>query len=126
MKRTYWIGFGPSFLLACGIVAATWVAAHAGGRGVCGLGGMTVLTLATLAADMLDRRLRDRSLRPSWAALLLVGGFAGASAIFIGGDAGPLRNMIPTFGILAWATLLSRPEVESAYCQLVAKSGKRS
>jgi hypothetical protein len=37
-----------------------------------------------------------------------------------------LRTMIPTFGILAWATLLSRPEVESAYCQLVAKSGKRS
>jgi hypothetical protein len=126
MKQVDWIKQGPSFVLACGIVAATWVAAHSGGHGVRAFGGMAVLALATLAADRWNRQLRGRSAGTSWAALLLVAGFAGASAIMINGNAGSLRTMIPTFGILAWVTLLNRPDATRLACRPMTKTGQGS
>jgi hypothetical protein len=125
MKRMDWIGLGPSFVLAIGMVAATWVAAHAPGNGERALGAVAVLAVGVVWADVWNRRLRGRSARPSWAAMFLLAGLAGASAILMNGDAGYLRTMIPVFGIGCWVSLLMRPEAKGMRCQVVAKDGGR-
>ncbi len=128
MKQMDWIRQGPSFVLGCGIVGGTWVASHLGGRWVAGLAGMAMLTAATLAADTWNRRQREASsqpARPSWAALIVVGGFAAASALMVSGDGGSWRTVIPTFGTLGWVTLLNRTEANRKFC-LVSKTGEGS
>jgi tetrahydromethanopterin S-methyltransferase subunit D len=126
MKRIDWIGLGPSFVLACGIVAAMWVATSAGGRAVRTAGGAAVLALAVVAAEVWSRRQRGRTPRPSWAAMILVAGLAGASAILMDGDAGFMRTLIPVFGVGCWVTLLMRPEAKGLCCEsTTASAGRR-
>jgi hypothetical protein len=126
MKRVNWMELGPSLVVASGIVAAMGVATHVAGRAAQTLGSMAVLAAATLAADVWNRQLRGRSTRPSWAALIPVGGFAGASAILMNGNVGSLRTMIPLFGIVSWMTLLNRTGTKDVRCAGVATVQGRS
>jgi hypothetical protein len=126
MKRVDWIELGPSFVVASGMVVAMEVATHVAGRVAQTMGSVAVLAAAALAADVWNRQLCGRSARPSWAALLLIGGFAGASAILMDGNVGSLRTMIPLFGIVSWTTLLNRQQTKGVRCAALPTSQGRS
>jgi drug/metabolite transporter (DMT)-like permease len=111
MKRVDWIELGPSFVVASGMVVAMEVATHVAGRVAQTMGSVAVLAAAALAADVWNRQLRGRSARPSWAAVLLIGGFAGA---------------IPLFGIVSWTTLLNRQQTNGVRCAALPTSQGRS
>ncbi len=109
MTRKYWLNLGPSLLVGIGIVGSTLVAVLAAESGWFVLAGPLLLALAVVSADMMDSRLRGKSSRPSWPALLLGGSFLWAGLIVALRDPSLVKELLPIAGASAWATLLLRP-----------------
>jgi hypothetical protein len=117
MARKYWLDLGPSLLVGVGIVVATFVAALAADSGWFVLAGPLFLALAVVGADMLSSRLRGKSSRPSWTALLLGGSFLWAGLIVAFRDPSLVKTLIPVVGVAAWPVLLLRPGSPRKTCR---------
>ena len=109
MTRKYWLELGPSLLVAAGIVAATFVAVLAAKSGWLVLAGPLLLALTVVGADVLGSRLRGKSSRPSWTALLLGGSFLLAGVIVALRDPSLVKTLIPVIGVTTWPALMLRP-----------------
>jgi hypothetical protein len=116
MARKYWLDLGPSLLVGVGIVVATFVAALAAESGWLVLAGPLLLALAVVGADVLGSRLRGKSLRPSWTALLLGGSFLWAGLIVALRDPILVKTLIPVVGVTAWPALM-RPGSPRKTCR---------
>jgi hypothetical protein len=110
MARKYWLELGPSLLVAAGILAATLVAVLAAQSRWGVSGGLMLLALAVVSADVMDSRLRGTAPGPSWAARILVGSFLTAGLMVDLHDPGLVSTLIPTIGVASWVVLLLRPE----------------
>ena len=108
MARKYWLELGPNLLVGAGIVAATFVAVLAAGSGWLVLAGPLLLALTVVGADVLSSRLRGKSSRPSWPALLLGSSFLLSGLIVALRDPILVKTLIPVIGVTAWPVLLLR------------------
>jgi protein-S-isoprenylcysteine O-methyltransferase Ste14 len=108
MTRKFWFDLGSSLLAGMGIIVATFVTKLAAGSGWLVLAGPLLLAIAFVGADMMNSRLRGKSLRPSPAVLIMGGAFLLAGAIVIR-DPNLVATLIPIIGVAAWVALL-RPD----------------
>ncbi len=116
MTRKYWLDLGPSLLVGAGIVLSTLIALLAAKSGWWVLTGPLLLALAVVSADVWDSRLRGKSSRPSWAALILGGAFLMAGLIVTLRDPSLVKTLLPIFGALCSVTLLFRSEGQRKSC----------
>ncbi len=108
MTRKFWFDLGSSLVAGMGIILATLVTKLAAGSGWLVLAGPLLLAIAFAGADVMNSRLRGKSLRPSPAVLIMGGTFLLAGAIVVR-DPNLLATLIPVVGMAAWVVLL-RPE----------------
>lgn len=119
MIRRHWSVFGPSLVVAAGIIVATLVAVLAAESGWLVMAGPLLLGLAVVSADVLGSRLKGEPSGPSWAALLLGGTFLLAGVIVALREPGLVKTLIPTIGSSAWVILfLSRPDGRRKACRV--------
>ena len=97
MARQFWNDFGPSLLLAGGIVAG-----QAAQEAWCDLAGTSVLAVGVLAADALAARLRGQPATPSLPAWILAGTFALLGCLALLRAPGHTGSLIPLLGLGAW------------------------
>jgi uncharacterized membrane protein SirB2 len=119
MTRKYWPDLGPSLLVGIGIVVATFVSVLAAKSGWLVLAGPLVLALTVVGADVLGSRLRGKSSRPSWTALLVAGSFLLAGVIVALRDPILVKTLVPVIGTTAWMPLLLRPGSPRKACRSI-------
>jgi hypothetical protein len=113
MTRKNLLDFGPSLMVAAGIVGSAFIAVRTAGVGGWVLAGPLLLALAVVGADAWASRRRGGPARPSWAAVILGSSFLLASLIL--GDPRLVRESLPVLGSVAWVTLL-RPGSRGRTC----------
>ena len=119
MKHPYWPKLAPALLIAAGILTSTFAAEHTAASGCLVMSGPFILALAIAGADALAARLSGQPARPSQAALLM------GMTVLVAGAIAALRGpsvviaMLPTFGIVAWIVLQTRPEGERDTCKIL-------
>lgn len=103
MTRKDLLAFGPSLMVAAGIIGSTFIAPRTAGSGGWVLAGPLLLALAVVGADAWDSQRRGGPARPSWAAVILGSAFLLTSLIL--GDPRLVRESLPVLGTVAWVTL---------------------
>ena len=98
MKRTYWIGPGPSLLLAAGIIASTVVAKVASESSWLVLAGPLVMAFALVGASVLGVRLGWASRATIRIALVLGASLVLAGVIVALRDPARLAAIMPILG----------------------------
>jgi hypothetical protein len=98
----------PSLFLAANVVAACWVAVHAGHTGWTVLAAPLLLALAILATDLWQARLQALPLRPSPGVLMLAVSVVVAGLIIGVGDPRQLQAMMPVLGAVSAVAISSR------------------
>lgn len=116
MTRKNLLYFGPSLVLAAGIIGSALIAKQTAGPGAWLLAGPLFLALAVVGADAWASQWRGGPARPSWAAVILGGSFLLASLIEGLRDPALVRESLPVLGSTAWITLFSRSASRSRAC----------
>ncbi|HEY4356267.1 MAG TPA: hypothetical protein VGN16_11005 [Acidobacteriaceae bacterium] len=107
MKRNSWIELGPSLLVAAGILLSSFIEVRTEKLGLWAFAAPVVMGLAIVCGVLLDPRLRGRSSRRLWLALLAACWSLVVAFMLTTGNGHSARVFLPSMGAVMWAALLS-------------------